>query len=111
MITQYNRMMTLNYNDISENAYSNNDNYLHMPLQWRHNEHDGISDHQPHECLHNRLFRRVSKKTSKPRVIGLSPVTGEFLEQRVSNAENVSIWWRHHDTITRQKPNYTSWHM
>ena len=26
-----------------------------------------------------------------------SPVTGEFLAQKASNAENVSIWWRHHD--------------
>ena len=25
-----------------------------------------------------------------------SPVTGEFPTQRASNAENVSIWWRHH---------------
>ena len=24
-----------------------------------------------------------------------SPVTGEFSAQRSSNAENVSIWWRH----------------
>ena len=24
------------------------------------------------------------------------PVNGEFLAQRASNAENVSIWWRHH---------------
>ena len=24
------------------------------------------------------------------------PVTGEFPAQRASNAENVSIWWRHH---------------
>ena len=42
-----------------------------------------------------------SKKTSKLRVTGLcagnSPVTGEFSAQKVSNAENVSIWWRHHD--------------
>ena len=45
--------------------------------------------------------RRRSKKTSKLRVIGLcegnSPVTGEFPAQRASNAEIVSIWWRHHD--------------
>ena len=27
---------------------------------------------------------------------GNSPVTGEFPAQRASNAENVSIWWRHH---------------
>ena len=40
------------------------------------------------------------KKTSKLRVTGLcagnSPVTDEFPTQRASNAENVSIWWRHH---------------
>ena len=40
------------------------------------------------------------KKTSKLRVTGLcarnSSVTGEFLAQMASNAENVSIWWRHH---------------
>ena len=69
-------------------------------LQWRHNEHNGVSDHQPHDCLFNRLFSRRSKKTSKLRVtdlcVGNSPVTGEFPEQRASNAENVSIWWRHH---------------
>ena len=28
---------------------------------------------------------------------GNSPVTGEFPTQRASNAESVSIWWRHHD--------------
>ena len=26
---------------------------------------------------------------------GNSPVTGEFPSQMASNAENVSIWWRH----------------
>ena len=40
------------------------------------------------------------KKRSKLRVTGLcegnSPVTGEFPVQRASNAEDVSIWWRHH---------------
>ena len=69
--------------------------------QWRHNVQDGVSNHQPHHCFLNRLFRRKSKKTSKFRVTGLcagnSPVTGEFPAQMASNAENVSIWWRHHD--------------
>ena len=69
-------------------------------LQWRHNGSDGVSNHQPHHCLLNRLFRRRSKKTSKLRVtgscVGNSPVTGEFPAQMASNAENVSIWWRHH---------------
>ena len=52
--------------------------------------------------------RHRSKKTSKLHVTGLcegnssvtgewnSPVTGEFPAQSGSNAENVSIWWRHH---------------
>ena len=62
--------------------------------QWRHNEHNGVSNHQPHHCLLNRLFRRRSKKTSKLRITGLcagnSPVTGEFPAQMASNVENVS---------------------
>ena len=40
-------------------------------LQWRHNERDSVSNHQPHYCLLNHLFRRRSKKTSKVRVTGL----------------------------------------
>ena len=72
----------------------------HNPLHWRHNGRDGVSYHQPYDCLLNRLFGRRSKKTSKPRVTGLcvgnSPGFGEFPAQMASNAENVSIWWRHH---------------
>ena len=71
-----------------------------VTLQWHHNGWDGISNHQPHDCLLNRLLRRRSKKTSKLCVTGLcagnSPVTGQFPAQMASNAENVSIWWRHH---------------
>ena len=68
-------------------------------LQWRYNRRDRVSNHQPHDCLLNRLFRRRSKKTPKLRVTGLcagnSPGTGEFPAQMTSNAENVSIWWHH----------------
>ena len=71
-----------------------------MPLQWRYYGLDGVSNHQPHDCLLNRLFRRRSKKTLKLRVIGLcvgnSPRTCEFPALMASNAEKVSIWWRHH---------------
>ena len=72
-------------------------------LQWRHNGRNGVSNHQPRDCLLNRLFRRRSKKTPKLRVTGLcvgnSPVTGEFPTLMASNAENVSIWWRHHGNL------------
>ena len=44
---------------------------LPIPLKWRHNDHGGVSNHQPHGCLLNRLFRRRSKKTSQIRVTGL----------------------------------------
>ena len=81
------------------------------PLQWCHNERDGVSNHQPHDCLLNYLFRHRSKKTSMFRVTGLcagnSPVTGVFPAQRASNAENVSIWWRHHASEATTKKS--SW--
>ena len=73
---------------------------LCIQLRWRHNGRDNVSNHQPHDCLINRLFRRRPKKTSKRRVTGLyagnSLGTGEFPAQLASNAENVSTWWRHH---------------
>ena len=77
-----------------------------LTLHWRHNGHDSVSNHQPRDCLLNRLLRRRSKKTSKLRVTGLcarhSPGTGEFPAQMASNADNVSIWWRHHDMILKR---------
>ena len=42
-----------------------------LALHWRHNDHVGVSNHQPRDCLLNRLFRRRTKKTSKLRVTGL----------------------------------------
>ena len=76
-------------------------------LLWGHYGRDGVSNHQPRDCLLNRSFRRRSKKTLKLRVTvlcaGNSPVTSEFPAQMASNAENVSIWWRHH-VFTRALP-------
>ena len=71
-------------------------------LQRRHNERDGVSNHRRLDYFVSRFYRSSSKKTSKLRVTGLcegnSPVTDEFPEQKASNTENVSIWWRHHIT-------------
>ena len=70
------------------------------PLRWRHNERDGVSNQQPHDCLLNRLFRRRSKKRPKLCVTGLcegkSPVTDEFPAQKDSNAETMPIRRRRH---------------
>ena len=47
-------------------------------------------------------------KTSKPALLALceeySPVTGGYPAQRASNAENVSIWWRHHEKGAKHLP-------
>ena len=95
----------------TENAYPSTLSRLNhaRPLQWCHNGHDSVSNHLPHDCLLNHLFRRRLKKTSKLRVTGLcagnSPGTGEFPAQMPSNADNVSISWRHH---AHDKVNYLS---
>ena len=77
--------------------------WKNAPLQWSYNRRDSVSNHQPHHCLLNRLFRRRSNKTWKLCVTGLcvgsSPGTGEFPAQMASYSENVSIWWRHHAQI------------
>ena len=59
-------------------------------LHWRHNGRDGLSNYQPSDYLLNRLFRRRSKEIHWAG-------TGEFPAQMASNAENASIWWRHHE--------------
>ena len=69
---------------------------VEMALQWRHNGHISVSNHQPDDCLLKCLFSRRSKKTPKLRITGLcagnSPGTGEFSAQMASNAENACIW-------------------
>ena len=79
-----------------------------LSVQWRHNECDGVFNHRRPDCLLSRLFRRRSMKISKLRVVGLYegnwPVICEFPAERANNAENVSIWWRHHVLFVRKRP-------
>ena len=76
-------------------------------LQWRHNDHNDVSNHQPRGCLLNRLFRRRWKKTSKLRVTGLcagnspgpvnsphkGPVTRKMVpfDDVIMNASNIDV--------------------
>ena len=96
----YDVTVMIKQNDGFTKLDASNAERVSKSLQWRHNGRDSVSNHQPHGCLLNRLFKRKSNKTSKFLVTGLcagnSPGTGEFPEQMASNAENVSIWWRHH---------------
>ena len=63
------------------------------------------SNHQPYYCLLTRLFGSRSNDTFKLRVTsrcsGNAPVT--------SNAENVSIWWRHRDSSRHRPLTVHSW--
>ena len=87
-------MVSITLLTISQSEATFDETY-HLSLQWRHNGRDSVSNHQPHHCLLNGLFRRRSKKTSKLRVTGhlCGEFTGpgEFPAQMASNAENVSI--------------------
>ena len=57
----------------------------------------------PAPRLFTQPFIQAQIKKSKLRATGLcegnTPVTGEFPAQKASKAENVSIWWRHHDIL------------
>ena len=102
------------YGDIYIHTYIYIYQHWYLALLRRHNGRGSVSNHHPHDCLLNCLFRRRSKKTSKLRVTGLcagnspvptgnSPGTGELPAQMASNAENVSIWWRHHEVFQNVK--------
>ena len=49
-------------------------------LQWRHNERDGVLNHQPHDCLLNRLFKAQIKENIK--ALRHWPLCGEFTGDR-----------------------------
>ena len=50
-------------------------------LQWRQNERDGVSNHQPYDCLLNR-HQMETLSALLALCAGKSPVTGEFPSQR-----------------------------
>ena len=64
---------------------------------------DGVSIHQHHDCVLNRFFQAQLRENIKAQRHW--PLCGEFTgdqwnpAQMVSNAENVFIWWRHHEII------------
>ena len=64
-----------NYNmHSSVHTVSTSHAHTNQALHWRHNGRDSVSNHQPHDCLFNGLFRRRSKKTWKHRVTVRGPV-------------------------------------
>ena len=88
-----------------------------VSIQWRHNERDGVSNHQRLDCLLNCLIRRRSKKTSKLRVTGyvrgihrspvISPHKGPVMRKMLPFDDVIMLKRsvRLHSTIT----NFTSY--
>ena len=81
-----------------------------ITLRWRHNGRDGVSNHQPHNCLLNRLFRRRSKKISKFRVTGLCVENSPGMPISLTTLGNVQHLssknlFRHYSNHT-----ITNWH-
>ena len=74
--------------------------YVLIVWQWFHNERDDVSNHLCLRCLINCWFRHRQKKTLKLRVTGFVRRIHRRLvnspHKKASNAENVSISWRHH---------------
>ena len=63
-----------------------------LPLEWRHNERDDVSNRQRLDCL---LAPFSGADQIRFQSSASLAVVREFPAQRASDAENVSIWWRH----------------
>ena len=72
----------------------------HFYLQWRHNEHDDVSNHHPHEfysTFHSgagQLNHQSSASLAFLWRINRWPVNSPH--ERPITRKNVSIWWRRH---------------
>ena len=102
------------------------------PLRWRQNVRDGVSNHQPHDCLLRRLFRRRSKKTSSSASLAFmrgihrwpvnSPYKGPvekkmfpfddvFMHIAYINNINICVWLQNQLYGRNGRQNYSEWLM
>ena len=65
-----------------------------FPLQWRHHERLGVSNHR--QLNLSGADQRKHQSSASLAFVRKSTVTYGFQSQKASNAENVSIWWRHY---------------
>ena len=70
----------------------------HTALQWRHNGCDGVSNHRRLDYLHNRCSGTDQRRHQNFASLAFGRGIHQwFPSQRASNAENIAIWWRHHE--------------
>ena len=72
-------------------------------LRWRHNECDGVSNQQLHDCLLNRLFRRRSKHQSS---VSLAFVRG-IHRWAVNSPHKGPVTWNMFHLMTSSCVEYT----
>ena len=60
-------------------SLSKQQQFFRWSLQLRHNERDGVSNPLPHDCLLNRLFRKIKENT---KALRHWPLYGEFTDDR-----------------------------
>ena len=65
-------------------------------LQWHHNERNDVSNHRRLDCLLSRSGTDQRKHLSSASLAFVRGIHWWPVEERASNAENISIWWRHH---------------
>ena len=105
----YLRLKLLWWENIQYQHFQNHTTFgcweIHFPLQWRYNGHDDVSNQH---CLDCSLFTQTfvqaqikeNTKAMRHRTLwGEFTGSGEFPSQMDSNAENFSIWWRHHANL------------
>ena len=85
-----------------------------LSLGWRQNGRYGVPNHQPFDGLltvcsgANQWKHQTSATLAFVREIHRWPMISPR-KRRASNAENVSIWWRHHSYINVAKINQTEY--
>ena len=81
--------------EVCRNAYGNGLTPLgkaqSCPLQWRHYQRNGVSNHRRIDCLFNRMFRRRSKKTKSSASLAF-----------VKGIHRWSVYSRHKGPVTRK---------
>ena len=76
-----------------------------ITLQWRQNERDCVSNLPASRSFIEPFIQmQIKENTKAPHHW---PLCGEFPTQRASNAETVSIWWRHHETTIKHNKAWT----
>ena len=66
------------------------------PLQWRHDGRNGVSNHQPHDCLRNRLFRHKSTKnqsSASQAPKGSRAIRDRASYHKISNSLQCFLFW------------------